>query len=66
MPRDNKPDNSSKRSTLKTPQEQVDDSNTLHEQLKKIKEDTEQDLQESSKSTQEIKDIENPVHDYCS
>jgi hypothetical protein len=56
---DNKLDDSSQNLDVDTNQEQLDDSNTLHEQLKKIKED-------SSTDTQESQDIDNPIYGYCS
>lgn len=58
MPTDNRTENSSKKA--------LDDPNTLHEQLKKLKEDVEKNLEDSSKSIKNIDDINNPIHGYCS
>jgi len=49
-----------------TNQEQLDDENTLHEQLKKIKEESGEILEDSSQPAKNQEDIDNPVHDYCS
>lgn len=46
-----------------TTKEQLDDENTLHEQLKKIKEEHEEALEESGENQE---DMNNPVHEYCS
>jgi len=46
-----------------TIEEQLDDENTLHEQLKKIKEEHEEALEESGENQE---DMNNPVHEYCS
>jgi hypothetical protein len=59
MSQDKKLDDLPKSLNIEKTQKQVDDSNTLHEQLKKIKE-------ESTQSGEEHKDIDNPIYDYCS
>lgn len=58
MPTDKSIDNSSKKP--------LDDANTLHEQLKKLKEDEKNIAEDSSKPSKTLDDIDNPVHDYCS
>ena len=49
-----------------TTNEQLDDENTLHEQLKKIKEENEEALEDSSEPSENEEDMNNPVHEYCS
>ncbi|MBN2815936.1 MAG: hypothetical protein JXQ67_04585 [Campylobacterales bacterium] len=50
-----------------TTNEQLDDENTLHEQLKKIKEEHEEEvLEDSSEPSENEEDMNNPVHEYCS
>lgn len=59
MSQEKKHEDSSKNSDINNTQEQLDDPNTLHEQLKKIKE-------ESSESGEGHTDIDNPIYEYCS
>lgn len=66
MPTNNELENLSNKSTIDTYKEQSDDANTLHEQLKKIKEESKEVLEDSSKPIKNQHDIDNPIHDYCS
>lgn len=59
MPQDKNIDKSTESLNTQNTKEQLDDENTLHEQLKKIKE-------ESAQSSEENEDTSNPVYEYCS
>ena len=51
---------------IKQNEENLDIQDTLHEQLKKIKEEHEKVLEDSRESSENQEDMDNPVHEYCS
>ena len=59
MSKDKKHEDSPKSLDIENTQEQLDDSNTLHEQLKKIKED-------ACEAGENNQDIDKPIYEYCS